>query len=235
MKSVNLKDLRNLDKNQEIKSRFNDFMLQKYRELWDDKAAEYFNTNPEFRGLLKTVRKWTLHIKDVLSFFDEKDKEQLQENINQQVNILVSANDYFHEHQYLIENQKKKWYTLTPSQVDNLITAMGKATSHFHTHQYLIENQKEKWYELTPDQVDRLIRSMEKAKSHFHTHQYLIENQKEKWYELTPDQVDSLVISMAKTDSEWHVLEHLIKNQKEKWYKLMPNQIKKLKEKIKEE
>jgi hypothetical protein len=74
MKSINLGDQRNLENNPELKDRFNDFMYQKHDELKNG-AADYFNTNPEFRGLLKTIRKGQLHVKKVLNFFDEKDQE----------------------------------------------------------------------------------------------------------------------------------------------------------------
>jgi len=74
MKAVNLWDLRNLYKNPELKTQFNDFMTQKYEELWDDAAQEYFNTNPEFRKLLKFIRKGALDVADVFNFLDVNNK-----------------------------------------------------------------------------------------------------------------------------------------------------------------
>ena len=72
MKAVSLGDLRNLDKNLELKNRFSYFMTQKYKDLGDVEASKYFNENPEFRRLLKFIRKWTLEILDVLNFLDVK-------------------------------------------------------------------------------------------------------------------------------------------------------------------
>lgn len=73
MKVVKLWDLRNLDKNPDLKKQFNFFMSKKYKELGDVEASKYFNENPEFRNLLKTIRKWTLDVSEALMFLERED------------------------------------------------------------------------------------------------------------------------------------------------------------------
>jgi len=68
--AVNLWDISFLEKQPGIKQHFDSFMVQKYKQLGDREAVKYFNTNPEFRNLLQTVRQGTIGIKDIIWFLD---------------------------------------------------------------------------------------------------------------------------------------------------------------------
>jgi len=122
MKSVNLGDLRNLDQNPKVKDYLNTFMLQKSKELGDDKAIKYFNTDPKFRNLLKTIRKGKLDIQNVIDFFAEKEKKFMifsAEIFWDKIKIQIKGGDVMIEPkeapQDLLQNYKNYYY------IENLV------------------------------------------------------------------------------------------------------------------
>ena len=79
MKGINLGDVRNLDKNPELKGFFDSFLqtkLDENRGVDEDEVSEYLNTDPEFRKALKNIRKGALYFNEVIDFFKAESSNQ---------------------------------------------------------------------------------------------------------------------------------------------------------------
>ncbi len=87
--SVNLGDRRVLENYPEVKERIDDFMSQIRYLLWDEEAIKYFNTNPEFRKILKLTKKWSFEILQALELSDKILKKiQLEKEIKKYINKI---------------------------------------------------------------------------------------------------------------------------------------------------